>query len=342
MAVTIRQIAEVTGVSRGTVDRALHGRSGVKPEIAERIRRAAEEMGFVPNKAAKILAAKKQPITMGFFLPCRGNPFFEDVVRGMRDAERELNDFGVSVVLQEVEGFSPQDQLDGIRRLVEEGCTALCVAAIDTQEIRSYLNEIIERGIPVVTVNTDLTDTNRLCYVGCDYNKGGSTAAGLLSMIINEPLFILISIGSFKMKGHNERMQGFLQKLDLKRVPYEVVGVFESLDNDDVSYARTKAMLKQHKEVNCVFITAAGAFGACRAIKEIDYVKRPFVIATDDVPSTQEMLRAGVIDFTICQEPYQQGYRPVHILFDYFMSNCMVRPVGFETFTVIKIPENLC
>lgn len=342
MAVTIRQIAEATGVSRGTVDRVLHNRPGVKPEIAEQVRQVASEMGFAPNKAGKILAAKKQPITIGFFLPSIGNPFFEEVVRGMRDAERELKDFGVSVLLEEIQGFSPQAHLDGIGRLVEAGCTALCVAAIDTQEIRSYINQIIEQGTPVITVNTDLTDTSRLCYVGCDYNKGGSAAGGLLSMITKEALHILIVMGSFKMKGHNERMQGFLQKLDLKRIPYEVAGIFESQDNDELSYVRAKAMLKQHPDANCVYMTAAGACGVCRAINEIAPIKkRPFVIATDDVPSTREMLRSGIIDFTVCQEPYQQGYRPVHILFDYFMGDCKHKPTGFVTSTVIKIPENL-
>lgn len=341
MAATIRQIAEATGVSRGTVDRVLHNRPGVKPEIAELVRHAAAEMGFVPNKAGKILAAKKQPITIGFFLPSIGNPFFEDVVRGMRDAERELKDFGVSVLLEEIQGFSPQAHLDGIRRLVDAGCTALCVAAIDTQEIRTYVNRIIEQGTPVITVNTDLTDTNRLCYVGCDYNKGGSTAGGLLSTITKEALHILIVMGSFKMKGHNERMQGFLQKLDLKRIPYEVVGIFESQDNDELSYVRAQTMLQQNPQVNCVYMTAAGAYGVCRALREMALNKKPFIIATDDVPSTREMLRLGIIDFTVCQEPYQQGYRPVHILFDYFMADCKHKPSGFVTSTVIKIPENL-
>ena len=341
MAVTIRQIAEATGVSRGTVDRVLHNRPGVKPEIAEQVRLAASEMGFVPNKAGKILAAKKQPITIGFFLPSIGNPFFENVVRGMRDAEKELKDFGVSVMLEEIEGFSPQTHLDGIRRLVDAGCSALCIAAIDTQEIRTYVNQIIEQGTPVITVNTDLTGTKRLCYVGCDYNKGGSTAGGLLSMITKEALQILIVMGSFKMKGHNERMQGFLQKLELKRIPHEVVGIYESQDNDELSYLRTQAMLAQHPEVNCVYMTAAGAYGVCRAIRENGLEKKPFVIATDDVPSTREMLCSGIIDFTVCQEPYQQGYRPVHILFDYFMADCKHKPRGFVTSTVIKIPENL-
>ena len=77
MAVTIRQIAAVAGVSRGTVDRVLHNRPGVKPEIAEHVRRIADELGFEPNRAGKILAARKQPIRIGCFLPSKGNAFLQ-------------------------------------------------------------------------------------------------------------------------------------------------------------------------------------------------------------------------------------------------------------------------
>ena len=45
MGVTIRQIAEAAGVSRGTVDRALNNRGRIRPEVAERVRQIAEEMG---------------------------------------------------------------------------------------------------------------------------------------------------------------------------------------------------------------------------------------------------------------------------------------------------------
>ena len=46
MAVTIQQIAEQAGVSRGTVDRALNHRGRINPEVAERICRLADEMGY--------------------------------------------------------------------------------------------------------------------------------------------------------------------------------------------------------------------------------------------------------------------------------------------------------
>ena len=45
MAVTLKQIAEIAGVSRGTVDRALHNRGRVSPEVAARLRQIAQEQG---------------------------------------------------------------------------------------------------------------------------------------------------------------------------------------------------------------------------------------------------------------------------------------------------------
>lgn len=75
MSVTIKDIAAVSGVSRGTVDRVLHNRAGVNSNVAEKVRRIADELGFVPNMAGKILAARKQPIRIGCLLPNIGNPF---------------------------------------------------------------------------------------------------------------------------------------------------------------------------------------------------------------------------------------------------------------------------
>ena len=54
MGVTIRQIAEAAGVSRGTVDRALNNRGRVNPEVAERIFEIAREMNYQPKRKKKV------------------------------------------------------------------------------------------------------------------------------------------------------------------------------------------------------------------------------------------------------------------------------------------------
>jgi len=59
------------------------------------------------------------------------------------------------------------------------------------------------------------------------------------------------------------------------------------------------------------------------------------------VPVTRRLVKEGVIDFTVCQEPEQQGYQSIHILFNYFMSGRQDKPKDFITGCVIKTKENI-
>ena len=342
MAVTIRQIAAAAGVSRGTVDRVLHSRPGVRPEVAEHVRRIAEDLGFSPNRAGKILAARKQPIRIGCFLPGVGNLFFDDVVRGYRMAEAELADFGVSLVVKSIRGYDAEAHIAAITGLAAEGCSALCLSTVDVPRIRETVNGLTDSGTPVVAVNTDLSHTRRLCYVGCNYLQAGRTAAGLLALMSpRETLHLLIVTGSRNMKGHNERIRGFSSALRRKQFPYHLVDVFESQDNDDYAYEMTRRALLAHPEIDCIYIVAAGVSGVCRAVVELGRQKSVFVLSHDEIEPTRRLIRDGVIDFTIGQEPVEQGYRAIHLLFDYFVSDRRSSPKNYITQNVIKIAENL-
>lgn len=342
MAVTIKQIATAAGVSRGTVDRVLHNRPGVKPEIAEHVRKIANSLGYFPNRAGKMLAARKQPIKIGCFLPGVGNLFFDDVIKGYRKAEAELADFGISLVIKSISGFDEQEHINSINYLVEQGCSALCLSTIDIPKIHDLVNQLVDSGIPVVAVNTDLSHTKRLCYVGCNYLEAGSTAAGLLSLMSpKETLNLLIVTGSLHMKGHNDRIRGFASTLRKKSVPYRLIDVFESQDNDEHAYEMAMKVLTKHPEINCVFIAAAGVIGVCRAIEQLSLEHKLIVVSYDEIEPTRQLIRKGVIDFTIGQEPVEQGYRAIQILFNYFISDKRLSPEDHITKTVIKIKENL-
>jgi len=341
LAVTIRQIAAAAGVSRGTVDRVLHNRPGVKPGVAEHVRKIAEELGYSPNRAGQILAARKRPILIGCFMPNIGNVFFNDVIKGFRKAEKELSDFGVSIIIREARGYDMDVHKQAIQELMDQGCDGLCVATIDTPEMHLYLNQIIETGIPVVAVNTDLGKTKKLCYVGNDYYKAGATAAGLLSLMLTKEIKLLIVTGSMHMKGHNDRIRGFSRTLRRNNIPYHVVDVCESQDNDEHACNLTMKVLKEHPETDCIYIVAAGVAGVCQAVKELDRQNDLRIVSHDDVPVTRRLVKEGVIDFTVCQEPEQQGYQSIHILFNYFMSGRQDKPKDFITGCVIKTKENI-
>ncbi len=120
---------------------------------------------------------------------------------------------------------------------------------------------------------------------------------------------------------------------------FEMVEIFETQDNDAYGYDITKKHLQQHTDINCIYIVAAGVAGVCRAVKESpDDI---LIISFDDIAATRALLTEGTIAFTICQEPFQQGYKAIQLLFNYFMENKAHAPADYFTETVIKIAENV-
>ena len=244
MAVTIKDIAAAVGVSRGTVDRVINHRGGVSEEVAARVEQAVEEMGYFPNRAGRILAARKKPVTIGCLLPSDKITFFHDVIRGFFRAERELSDFGVSLRLKEVRGYDPEIHLAALRELLAENVSALCVATIETPEITALLNQTAAEGVPVAAINIDLPHVNRLFYIGSNYLAGGRTAGGLLSLMAKGPVSLFVVAGSSNIHSHHLRIEGFAQVMKEKETAYTLVDVQVTQDDSEVAYEATKRVLQ--------------------------------------------------------------------------------------------------
>src|ERR1700710_116501 len=81
----IRQIAEALGISMGTVDRALHERSGVSPKTRERVLKMAKRLNYTPNVAARNLKLNRR-LRIGVFLPEQITSFFNPLRDGIKAA----------------------------------------------------------------------------------------------------------------------------------------------------------------------------------------------------------------------------------------------------------------
>lgn len=307
MAITIKEIAQKAGVSRGTVDRALNNRGQVSPLVKEKILKIAKEYDYRPNSAGRILSYSKTKSTIGFLLPCVDNPFFDDLIFGINSAISENDSFKIDTNIVKVKGFNEVEHLERIKELVASGVKALGICTTDTKELRTYINSLT---IPVVTINTDLTNTKRLCYVGPDYRKIGATAAGMVKLMNrNKDMVILPVSGSLKLKGHNERISGFINNLEYKKA-YNIV---ETNDDANIGYEKVKSILNQNRDINTFFIATAGAEGPLQAIME-SKLSNISVLTVDDTPKVKEFLNQGIADCTICQDPFRQGNTATKIL----------------------------
>ena len=330
--ITIKELAERTGVSRGTVDRVLHDRGRVSPEVKDLVLRKAEEFGYQPNRAGKILAARKQPHKIGVLLPAEGNPFFIDVIKGMEDADREYHDLGFSMEIVSVKGFDKDRHLSAIEELKASGSDAIVAATIDSPDVVSLLENT---GLPFSAVNSDLSSECRLCYVGPDYYGKGALHAGLLAIEGGKRGGILILKGSKDMKGHDEIIKGFRDTLEKRAVETEIISEFETSDDDEKARFVVQRELSIHPEIDTLFVSTAGILGAVEGAVG----KNMLIFTSDDVIATRELIRSGRIQWTICQEPYRQGYESIRRMQDYLIDGRT--PDDLITENIVRIKENL-
>lgn len=315
---TIKDIAALAGVSRGTVDRVLNKRGAVHPETEAKVLEIAKALNYKPNRAGIALAAQKKRYKFGVVMFGLGNPFFDDVISGFQEKGEELSSYNCSVVIRRISTFGVADQLNAIDSLLEEDINALCISPQNDSAIALKINELFDIGIPTVTFNTDIDHSKRIAYVGSNYYKCGQTAAGLIHLMTRGDVNLGIISGYSELLCHMERIEGFKSCLE-SYTNIKIVDYAENKDDDFISYEQTKKMLDAHPEINALFFVASGAYGGCKAV--LGSAGRDIKIVTfDQTKQITEMLKAGVIDATICQQPHIQGSLPLEILFDYLMT----------------------
>ncbi len=312
---TVKEIAELAGTSRGTVDRVLHNRPGVKKEVYERVLRVIEEYNFKPNTLARALSRKQVPKRIGIIINSCGNLFFNEVIQGLHGAAADKAAYDLSLNIKELKGYDHQKQLEALEEMEQQSVDGIIITPVNHPLVIHRLRELMARRIPVITVNTDVEDEKaRLDYIGCDYQKSGRLAGGVLELLsFHNSLRVGVVHGSKEIRGHVQRLEGFREIADA----LETVSICWEIccqDDDTLAYQRTKEMLA--KDVpDLIYVVASGTFGVMKAIEESDC--NTIAITNDVLPVTREYMEKGIIKASIFQQPYEQGYNAVSRMIDH-------------------------
>ncbi|HEX3076945.1 MAG TPA: LacI family DNA-binding transcriptional regulator [Lachnospiraceae bacterium] len=340
MAVTIKQIAQACNISRGTVDRVLNNRGKVKPDTEQLIRETAKRLGYKPNPAGKALAAQKKNYVIGIVLISEGIKFYDDVIAGIRRAEQEIQSYGVNILLKTMKGYQVEKQLSLIEEIRDE-IHFLILNPMFDERVEAKINELTDEGIEVLTLNTDIDTSKRISHVGCNYFKSGETAAGLMGLLTLGKAQVGIATGTAMISGHNQRISGFYHVCKERYQEVQVVDIIETNDDDRCAYENTLSMLKNHTDINAIYVVAAGTVGVCKAVKELKLDGHITIISSDQTTEIMELMKEGVIKATICQQPFTQGYKAVNMAFQYLISNINPSKELNIIKNEIKIIENM-
>jgi len=331
--ITQSKIAKLAGVSRSTVERVLNNRGDVSDATRERILEIAKNFDYQPNRAGQTLVIRQKKLTIGCIIIEAANPFYAELNKGIEEKAKEFQSYGIKVLVRKAP-FTATDQIREIDSLLKENINALVIQPIVNDPITEKLKALEDKGIPVVTMNTDIPDhDSQFCYVGNDFHLCGMTAANIMALITGGKCKVGIITGFSSAKSHYDRIDGF--KDYIKAFPgMEVIDIAENQDDDLESYYVTKTMLEKHPEIDAMFLVAGGVHGAGRAIRSFTD-RRIRTVSFDDMPETRKLVKDGIIQATICQQPVRQGKMALSVLFDYFVEG--KKPENNRIYTDIQI-----
>ena len=335
MPVTQQQIADAVGTSRGTVDRVLNGRGRVRPELRERILRAAQDMDYRPNAAGRALALARQTAKLGVILQAAETPFMERVLRGVRAGAAEAERLGLAVEIRCLEGMDAECAAGVLRGFCGEGCLGVALMPSEGEILREAVREAVSAQIPVVTFNTDIRDAGQLCFVGQHAEQSGRTVAGLMAQVLRPGAAVLVISGSRSNASHNERIRGFTQELRGLRPDLRLMNVGYNADSARAARDITAQALSAEPDLAGIYIASAGVTGVCDALAAGGRAGSVCLISHDLLEENIERLRSGEISFLIGQDAYAQGYRPIRILIDKLLDG--FEPVSRCEYTHIDI-----
>ncbi|MGE4549679.1 MAG: substrate-binding domain-containing protein, partial [Intestinibacillus sp.] len=203
------------------------------------------------------------------------------------------------------------------------------------------INKLVKGGIPVVTFNSDVPNSNRACFVGQDLNRSGRVAAELISKYIRHDGDVLVVAGNLEFDAHMRRVNGFQSRYAELGLGSERLEVVESFNDYGITYQKVREALERKASLKAIYMANENTAACVEAIRSAATPHKVLVACNDLTDVTRRLLRKGRVDFVIKQDIYSQGYLPVMILKDILLSNKHnIEPYVF-TATGIASIENM-
>jgi Transcriptional regulators len=321
----LKDIASLSGVSIGTVDRVLHDRGEVAEKTRDKVLKIARELNYTPNLMAQVLKSKK-PYNLVSLLPgpTEENTFWVKHPLGMMKAMAELDPFPVNLTQINFDLLSEIDFVKNTKLVLKLQPDGVILAPIFQTESIAFCSSLVKQKIPFVFVDGYIQETDFLAYTGENVFQSGKVAGQLTEMITShgkDLLIINITRNLQNVHHLNNRTKGFLSFFSNNGNKF---GEKINLNISDPGRENVKRELdkvfEKHPNIGSIFVSGSKSYKIADYIKDQD-IRSVNIIGYDLLDRNIGHLKSGTIKFLIGQRPEEQTYKGVKKLFDYLSIN---------------------
>ena len=288
----LKAIALQASVSLATVDRVLHQRPGVRAHTVRRVQQAVAEL---ERQSAQVgLQGRKFMLDVVMQAPAR----FAQVVRDALEREMPLMHPAIFRARYHMgESLPVTELLAVLDKIATRGSHGVLLKAPNDARMVEAVARLKARGIPVMTLVTDLPGSARLAYVGMDNRAAGQTAAYLLGQWLGtrRRAAVLVSLSSTRFRGEEEREAAFVEALGQHYPLLQPVDASEGLGLHEATAKLVLQRLRKYPEVCAVYSIGGANAAILQAFAQAGRRCRVFIghdLDADNLP----LLRAGKIN----------------------------------------------
>lgn len=319
--IRLKDVAEIAGVSVGTVDRVLHDRGEVASHTREKVLEAIKKLDYTPNIIARSLALKKN-FRIAVLIPESASPndYWYGPLKGVEQAEKELNAYKLKVEKYFFRQTNERSFITKANEMIRSQPDAALFSPLYSESAKKLALKCRESGIVYALIDSNMDDEEKLTFIGQDSFRSGYLVGKLMSKLVRRQkgviLIAVIGEESHKSNQVHKRIDGFIRYFEESdRLARNRIGIQTfNYESDGKLKSNLIAYLSRQKAAG-VFIPNSRSYLFCDSIGS-DNLKDMTLIGYDLLERNIEYLEEEAIDFLIAQNPWQQGYKATISVFE--------------------------
>jgi len=238
-------------------------------------------------------------------------PYWQNAADGLN---RAASDLKLEAEMVGPDTYDANAEKEEFARVVARKPAGILISVANPAVLSSDINSAIAAGIPVITLDSDAPDSQRLMFIGTNNYQAGLTGGRLLAKQLNGKGSVVV----YTIPGQanlEERLRGYQDAVAGSQISFvEKVDVH---GNATLAFDKTAEMIDAGKLKPDAFVCLVST--ACKEVADVltrKNVTGKTIIAMDTEAGTLEWIEKGTIVATIAQKPYTMGYYGLHALDD--------------------------
>lgn len=323
----------MAGVSVGTVDRVIHGRSGVSEASRKRVEAILKELKYQPNMYASALASNRKYVFACLLPQHEEGEYWTDVETGIKDAVNTFSDFNINVSLSFYDPYDYHAFEVASQAILQQNPDGILLAPTAPQYTRPFTTELKKRDIPYIYIDSNIKEDPALAFFGQNSHRSGYFAARMLMLLAgNNASEIVIFrkinegiVGSNQQERREIGFRKYMQEHHPECLIWEL-DLHAKSDSKDEQMLRSFFEAHPHVKNGITFNSKAYIIG--------EYLQKNGtsgfnLMGYDLLQRNVDCLRQGSIFFLIAQQPFSQGFEGIKALCDHLILKKEIAPEHF-------------